>query len=131
MLILHRARLFAFQYQHNGLDMHHRSHRHLRPSVYLDNLSTHHISTIALPKFIFRDYLVSGPEVACLELQGSGTRWRIETCGYEHGAGTDATRNGGDGGTQGPRCRGDSMAGCQYDGRCRDGEVIVSNTWLI
>src|SRR5229473_4300846 len=103
ILILHRARRLASQDQHNGRDKYHYSYRHLRPVVYLDDFSAHHISTIALPEFIFRHYLVSVPEVTCLEIQGSGTRWRIETCGHKHGAGTDATCDGGDCGTQGPR----------------------------
>src|SRR5258708_2108346 len=71
--ILRRARRLATQYQHNGWDKYYCSHRHLRLAVCLDNLSAHHVSTIALPEFIFRYYLVSGPEAACLEIQGSGT----------------------------------------------------------
>src|SRR5216684_2088785 len=108
--ILRRARRLVIQYQHSCRDKYYYSHRHLQPAIYPDNISAHHISTIALPEFIFRHYLVSVPEVACLEIQGSGTRWRIETCGHEHGTGTDATCDEGDGGTQGPRYRGDSMA---------------------
>src|SRR5216684_4962603 len=129
--ILRGARRLAIQYQHNGRDKYYCSHRHLQPAVYLDDISSHHISTIALPEFIFRYYLVSVPEVACPEVQGSGTRWRIEACGHKHGAGTDATCDGEDRGTQGPRCRADSMADWQYDGRFGNGKVIVSNTWLV
>src|SRR5713226_1525774 len=91
ILILRRSRRLAIQYQHNGRDKYYCSHRHLRPAVYLNNFSSHHISTIALPEFIFRYYLVSVPEVARLETQGSGTRWRIESCGHKHGARADAT----------------------------------------
>src|SRR5713226_5502617 len=73
--ILRGARRLAFQDQHNGRDKYHYSYRHLRPAVYLDDFSAHHISTTALPEFIFRYFLVSVPEVARLEIQGSGTRW--------------------------------------------------------
>src|SRR5216684_8049225 len=76
--ILRGARRLAIQYQHNGRDMCDCSHWHLQPTVYLDNFSSHHISPIALSEFIFRYYLVSVPEVACLEIQGSGPRRRIE-----------------------------------------------------
>src|SRR5260370_33999930 len=85
--ILRGARRLAIQYQHNGRDKYDCPHWHLRPAVYLDNISAYHIFTIALPEFIFWYYLVSVPEVACPEIQGSGTRWRIEACGHKHGAG--------------------------------------------
>src|SRR5216684_7316633 len=131
ILILHRAHQLAIQHQHDGWDKYDCSHWHLRPAVYLDNISAHHISTITLPEFIFRHHLVSVPEIACLEIQGSGTRWSFEACGHKHGSGTDATCDGGDGGTQGPRCTGNSMADRESDGRCGNGQVIVTHTRLV
>src|SRR5258708_30684157 len=94
ILILHRARRLVIQYQHNGRDKYYCSHRHLRPAVYLDDFSAHHISTIALPEFIFRHYLVPVPDVTSLPIQGPGTRWRIVTCVHKHGSWTDATCDG-------------------------------------
>src|SRR5258707_6157735 len=105
--VLRGARQLTIRYQHNDRDKYHHPHRHLRPAVCLDKFSAHHISTIVLSDIIFRYYLVSVPEVAFSEIQGSRTRWRIETCGRKHGAGTDATCDGRDEGTQGHRSRGD------------------------
>jgi hypothetical protein len=60
--------------------------------------------------YLFQNFLVFVPEVAWPEIQGSRIRWRNEICEHEHGTGTDAACDGRDGGTQGPRCTGDSMA---------------------
>src|SRR6266566_522838 len=108
--ILRRAQRLAIQYQHYGRNQYDRSHWRLHPAIYFDNCRAHHISTIALPEFIFWYYVVSVPEVAWATIQGSRTRWRSETCECENGTGTDATRDGGEARAQGPRCSGDSMA---------------------
>src|ERR1035438_4842125 len=91
--ILCRAWRLATKYQHKIWSKCHCSHRRHRPAVHLHDICTHHISTIALPEFIFWYYLVSVPEVAWATIQGSRTRWRNQTREREHGTGSNAACN--------------------------------------
>src|SRR6267154_1132988 len=99
--ILHRARRLANQYQHYSRNNCYHSHWHMHPAICLNNCCAHHISTIALPEFVFRYYLVLFPEVMGPTIQGSRTQWRNETCERENGRRTDATCDGREGRAQG------------------------------
>src|SRR6266567_7604094 len=85
--ILRRAGRLPTTYQHNSRFKYCCSHRHQRPVLFLHNICTNLISTIAISKLIFWRFLVPVPEIAWPQIQGSWTRWGDEICERRYGTG--------------------------------------------
>ena len=98
--ILCGALRHCIEYQHRSWYKYHCSRWHHWLGVYLHNIRTYHISGLAIPEFVLRPHLVSGPEIACSKIQGSELGRNSETCELEHSGGTNAACDGRDRRTQ-------------------------------
>src|SRR5712671_7374549 len=107
--------------QYGSWAQHNHPNRDHGIGVHLYDDCTCDLSAIAISEFILWPYLVSDPEIAWAEIQGSGFQWGVEIFELKHGSGTDATRDGRDRDTEKSRRTGSSMACRQHDRRWGDG----------